>query len=222
MGTERLIEELVQDLVPVRRVPAPSVRLMWWGLLSLPAVALVVWLSGVRPDLVAKFSDPRFLFVEVAALVTALVSTYAALCAGSPDTPAWKVWLPLLPMALWLGALGRQCLGIDLWVGVGALQLSLDARCIPAIALGGAVPAIVTAALLWRSRGFRTGHACFCGALGAAALSAAALRLYHTADAALMVIVWELGSVALFTLVAGVTARAVLGIRQPSGARRPL
>jgi len=85
--------------------------------------------------------------------------------------------------------------------------------CLPAIALGGLMPAIAVVVMLRRSGKFRTIHAYLCGVLGAAALGAAALRLYHMEDAAIMVLVWQLGSVAVFSFVGGGISRIVVGIQ---------
>jgi hypothetical protein len=213
METERLVERLTAELTPVRRLARPGVRLAWWLLISVPAAGLVAWGFGLRPDLAARLADRTFLVAEGAALLTALVGIYAALCAGLPDQPGWKVWLPVAPMALWLAVLGRQCLDVFLRLGPQGLSITPDAMCLPAIALGGIVPALAIAVMLRRSGKFRTTHACLCGALGAAALGAAALRLYHMEDAAIMVLVWQLGSVALFSLVAGAISRVVVDNR---------
>jgi hypothetical protein len=214
MQTERLIERLTAELTPVRRISGPLTRLAWWLLVSVPAAGLVAWAFGLRPDLAARLADRSFLLEEGAALLTAVVGIYAALCAGLPDQPGWKVWLPMAPMALWLGLLGRQCVDVFLRLGPDGLSITSDAMCLPAIILGGLVPAIVIVVMLRRSGKFRTTHACLCGALGAAALSAAALRLYHREDAAVMVIVWQLGSVALFSLLAGAISRKLVDTRQ--------
>lgn len=211
MRTERLVERLAAELTPVRRIARPAMRLAWWLMISVPTTGLVVWAFGLRPDLAARLADRAFLVEEAAALLTALVGIYAALCAGLPDQPSWKVWLPVAPMALWLGVLGQQCLDVFFRVGPEGLQVTPDAMCLPAIALGGLVPAVAIVVMLRRSGKFRTTHACFCGALGAAALGAAALRLYHMEDAAIVVLVWQLGSVAVFSLVAGGISRIVVG-----------
>lgn len=219
METERLVEQLAADLKPVRRIFPPAARLGWWLLVSLPATALVAFAFGLRPDLAARLADPAFLLEEVAALLTALFAAYAALCAGLPDQPAWKLWLPLAPMALWLGTLGHQCLDVALRLGPKGLVITWDAMCLPAIALGGLVPLLAILLLLHRGGRFRTTHCSLCGALGAAALAAAALRLYHTQDAAIMVIVWQLGSAFLFTLLATLLTRLLLAVPQPHRAR---
>ena len=213
MKTETLIDRLTAELTPVHRIARPETRLAWWLLISMPAIAAVVRVFGLRPDLGDRLADRAFLIEVGAALLTALVGIYAALCAGLPDQPGWKVWLPMAPMALWLGVLGQQCVDVFFRLGPEGLQVTSDAMCLPAIALGGLVPAIAIVVMLRRSGKFRTTHACLCGALGAAALGAAALRLYHTEDAAIMVIVWQLGSVALFSLVAGAIGRMLVDNR---------
>ncbi len=210
MRTEHLVERLSAELTPVHRIASPAMRLTWWLLISVPAACLVVWAFGLRADLGVRAADRAFLVEEGAAILTALVGIYAALCAGLPDQPGWKVWLPMAPMALWIGVLGQQCVDVFLRLGPAGLQVTSDAMCLPAVALGGLVPAIAIVVMLRRSGKFRTTHACLCGALGAAALGAAALRLYHTEDAAIMVIVWQLGSVALFSLVAGAISRMLV------------
>lgn len=48
------------------------------------------------------------------------------------------------------------------------------------------------------------------GTLAAAALANFGLRLFHTADAALMVLVWQFGTVVLFTALAGLWGRRLL------------
>ena len=216
METERLVERLTAELTPVRRLARPGVRLAWWLLISVPAAGLVAGAFGLRPDLAARLADRTFLVAEGAALLTALIGIYAALCAGLPDQPGWKLWLPVAPMALWLAVLGRQCLDVFLRLGPQGLSITPDAMCLPAIALGGIVPAIAIVVMLRRSGQFRITHACLCGALGAAALSATALRFYHTEDSAIMVIVWQLGSVAVFSLAAGAISRIFVAARSGS------
>ncbi len=211
MDTGKLVGRLVADLAPVRPIARPAARLAAWLLISLPAAAAVTWLMGLRPDLADRLADPWFLAEEAAALLTVLVAGYAALCAGLPDEPGWKLWAPWVALGLWLATLGRQCW--DAWIALGpaGLVLRQDAMCIPAIAVGALVPAVAIVALLHRGTIVRGGRACLLGALAAATLADFALRLYHPEDAAVTVIVWQLGSVALFSLVAARLARLVVG-----------
>lgn len=209
-NTDELVERLVADLAPVRPIPKPARRLAWWLLVSLPAAGVIAWAMGLRPDLAARLTDPAFLAGQAAALATAVVAGYAALCAGLPDEPSWKLWAPWAAAGLWLATLGRQCWEAWITLGPAGLVLRQDAMCIPAVALGAIVPAVAIVALLRRGTCVRVRLASLFGALAAAAVGDLALRLYHPEDAALTVIVWQLGSVALFSIVAGAAARRVL------------
>lgn len=218
MQTDRLIAQLSLGLKPVRPLPSPGRRLLGWTAVSVPALAAVTLGFGLRADLGACFATPGFILELGGAMLTGWLGGYAALCAVVPDQPRWKTWLPAAPMLLWLGTLGQQCLAVVLRIGPAGLQATPDAMCLPAIAIGGIVPALGMTMLLRRARGVRRTHACFCGALAAAALGAAALRLYHPQDAAITVIVWQVGSVMLLSLVAGAIGR--LAISDSSGKAR--
>jgi hypothetical protein len=215
MATDELVAALAADLRPVRRIAPVWRRTLMWLLISLPAAGLVAWQAGLRPDLAARLADSRFLLTEVACLLTAISGCYAALCAELPDQRGWKLWLPLAPLALWLGTLGAQCWDVFLRLGPSGLVLTEDTMCLPAIVEGGLVPALVMVVLLRRGGRFRATHACLCGGLAAAAMGAAALQFYHVEDAAIMVIVWQLGAVMLLSLLAGLLGRIFLRPARP-------
>ena len=209
MDADALVARLADDLRPVRRVARPGIRLGAWLLVSAPAAAVVVWWHGLRPDFGAQLTNPAFVAGAGAALLTALVAGYAALCAGLPDQPGWKLWAPWGAAALWLATLGQQCWAAWALFGTDALAPGYDPMCIPAIAMGALVPAVAIVALLRRATAVRQGLAGLFGALAAGALAAFALRFYHAEDAAMMVLVWQLGSVALFTAAAAGLGRLV-------------
>ncbi len=214
MQTEELIAILGEDLAPVQRVAPPWRRLALWLGPSVVAGAVVALFFGIRPDIAQRLVDPRFVLEVAATLLTALSAAWAAFCAGRPDTPAWKLWLPMAPLALWLGTLGQQCLAVAITEGPGGLVVTPDVVCLPAIAMGGFVPAVAIVALLRRVTPFRRGHASFCASLAAAALGACTLRFYHAQDAAIMVLIWQVGSVAILTVAGGWIGRRLLpGLR---------
>ncbi|MDE2335626.1 MAG: DUF1109 family protein [Rhodospirillales bacterium] len=210
MQTDELITRLGEDLVAVRRAAPPWRRAALWLAPSAAAGAAVALGFGLRADLAQRLADPRFVLETGLALLTAIAAAWAAFCAGRPDEPAWKLWLPMLPLALWLATLGQPCLLILVTRGPAGLVVTQDAMCLPAIAAGGLVPAVAITALLRRVTPFRRGHASFCGALAAAALGACALRFYHTQDAAIMVLIWQLGSVAILTAAGSWIGRHLL------------
>jgi hypothetical protein len=200
MDTNSLIAALVVDLRPVRRLLPPVWRLLGWLAVSVPAAAAVVFMARTRPDLAAKLAEPAYLAELAAAVATVLVAGWAALAGCVPGAPRWKMWAPIVPLTLWMLSLGHQCW--DEWVRFGAsgVEFRSDWMCLPGIAVTGAIPAL--AIVIAIRRGARlTGVPVLWGSLAAAALANIALRLFHAEDAALTVIVWQFGSVALFTLI---------------------
>jgi len=201
MKTNDLIDALVAALTPVRPVRPPVWRLIGWLTVSVPVTALMVGAMGVRPDINARLADPTFLTQELASLATALVAGWAALVTCVPGEPRWKLWAPAAPLALWMAALGRQYW--DEWVrlGVNGMEFHSDLMCLPAIALTGAVPALAIVLAIRKGARLHTRYAVLWGSLAAAALANVGVRLSHVEDAALMVIVWQFGSVLLLTTI---------------------
>jgi hypothetical protein len=210
MNTDELIHALETTLTPVRRVPPPLRMLRIWAATTLPVLAAVVWLMGPLPDLAARFARPNFALQEALALATALVAAYGAFCAGRPDQPGWKLWPPFGLAALWAAALGRQCVLVAFGGPGAAWAVQLDVMCVPAIAVSALPSALVTVWLLRQGAMFRLQRACLCGALAAAAAAEAALRLYHPEGTLATMLVWQIGSVVLFTVAGGAFAAVSL------------
>ncbi|AJY27229.1 hypothetical protein BTM_6175 (plasmid) [Burkholderia thailandensis 34] len=212
MDTHTLIEALATDLRPVRRLFPPALRLLGWLAVSVPAVAAIVAWEGVRGDLAIRFAEPAFLTEQAAAVATALVAGWAALAGCIPGTARWKLWLPMAPVSLWIASLGHQCRSEWVRVGTAGLSFHPDWMCLPNIAVISALPAIAIVMAIRRGARLDTAPVLW-GSLAAAALANAALRLFHAEDAALMVIVWQFGSVVLFTAAMTLFRRFLVPIR---------
>jgi hypothetical protein len=214
LTTEELIERLASKAGPVRRLSSPQRRTATWLALSLPWVAAVVFIMGLRPDLATRLADPRWLVEEVAALATGLMAAMASFCASVPGRPRWEHFLPLLPLAVWLGTLGQGCVADWLQFGASGLTLRADWQCLPAIMMIGLVPAVVIALMILRAAPITPMTTAALAALAAGGLAAAALRLFHPEDTSLMVLVWQAGTVFGLVLIAALMGRTVL--RWPS------
>ncbi|OIQ91074.1 hypothetical protein GALL_270400 [mine drainage metagenome] len=214
METDRLIDALVAETAPVRRLPPPRRRLLSWLAVSLPALAMLVAVMGLRHDLALRLAEPRFLTQETAALATALTAALAALYAGIPGTPRWRLTLPLLPFAVWTLSLGQQCWHEWLAFGLSGMSFHPDAECIPGIAMAGLAPALAMLAMIRRGAPFQPRLTVGLATLAAAALGDAALRLFHPIDAGLMVLVWQFGTVLLLALLAALAGRQLLPLRK--------
>lgn len=212
-STEELIERLVADAKPVRPLRPPLVRTAIWLAWAAPWIAAVVWIMGVRPDIRVRAVDARWLIEEGAAMMTAVAAAAAAFCAGIPGRPRWERCLPLLPLAIWLGALGQGCAHDWLQFGGAGLAVHADWVCLPGVVLVGAGPAVVIATMIMRGSPVAPAMTAMLGALAAGGLAGAALPLIHRQDASVMVLVWQLGTVLGLTALAGLAGRRVLSWR---------
>lgn len=219
MKTDDLIGRIVAEAGPVRRLPPPARRLALWLAITLPCMAAVVMIMTPRADLVEKLGDPRFLTEQLAALATALAAAFAAFSAVVPDRSRWPLLLPLVPLAVWLGSLGLDCVSILMSAGPEGLRIEWDWVCIPAIVLVGAVPAAAIVVMLRRGAPILPCTAVALGALAAAAIGNFGLRLFHAQDASVMVLVWQFGTVALLTALAACAGRHILTWRHAPSVR---
>jgi hypothetical protein len=203
--THALIRRLADDVERVTPLPSPWRRASIWLGFAVAYVALIVFAFGLREDISEKLFDSRFIVEELAAIATALAAAFAAFWATVPGRSRWPLFLPALPLAVWLGSLGQGCVQAWQASGLAGPAFEIDLMCLPKIALIGLLPAAVMAIMIRRGAPLYPHVAVALGGLAAAALGNVGLRLFHTVDASLMVLVWQFGSVALLAALAGLS-----------------
>ncbi len=213
MDTDRLIERLAEKADPVRRLAAPWVRTAMWFAIAVPYVGLVVLIMAPRDDLLAKLSDFRFLLEQVAALSTGIAAAAAAFASIVPGYDRRITLLPLAPLGVWLASLGEGCVQAWMRDGAGGLSFTSDFLCIPAIALVGTLPALKMALMLRKGAPLWPHASAALGGLAAAGLGNFGLRLFHHQDASLMVLVWQMGTVFMLTMLSGSAGRLFMDWR---------
>ncbi len=115
--TSDLIDSLVADAAPVRRLRRPVVRLAGWLVLATVLLTLVALVHGLRPDLALKLRQPAFVASVAAAIVTGILSAAAAFIASVPGRSRRWLWVPLPALAFWMGTIAYGCL--TNWVQIG-------------------------------------------------------------------------------------------------------
>ena len=213
METEKLIERLAEVVEPVRPLARPWIRTAAWLLVAIPYIALVMFVVSPRADLIAKASEWRYVIEQFAALATGITAATAAFATVIPGYDRKFLFFPVLPLAIWLGSLGDGCVEDWIHFGPDGLSLQPDWSCFPAIALVGAVPAIVMAVMLRRGAPLTPHVTSALGGLAAAGLSNFGLRLFHSQDVSLMVLVWQVGAVCVLAAMAALAGRYVLNWR---------
>jgi len=211
--TSELIERLAAGVVPVRRLISPWRRALLWLAMSVPYVAAVVWLHAEAPHITTVFGDMRFVVELTAALATAGAAAVAAFYSVVPGLDRRVLYLPLVPLAIWLVLIGDGCVRDWLQLGVKGLGLRPDWHCLPPAIVIGILPAIGMVVMLRRGAPVQPRASVAIGALAVAALGNSGLSLFHVGDASIMVLVWHFGSVAVLSVLAGWMGRHILNWR---------
>ena len=220
IDTEKLIERLAAAVEPVRPLARPWIRTAAWLLVAIPYVALAVFVVSPRGDLISKALEWRYLVEQLAALATGIAAATAAFATVIPGYDRRFLFLPALPLAIWLGSLGDGC--VEDWIHFGPAGLSLRPEwfCFPSIVLVGAIPAIVMVVMLRRGAPLTPHITAALGGLAAAGLGNFGLRLFHSQDASLMVLVWQVGTVLVLTAMAAWAGHYLLNWRSIIGTNR--
>lgn len=180
---ERLIEELVADLHPVRRLRSPGLKAFaWLAVVGMLAAALASFSDLVAVgDRLASVLDMRL--AVAGSTLTAALAAFAAFQTSMPDRkPAWAL-LPLPAALLWLGAGGLGCLRAWGVSHTPPATLEQERVCLVFI-IGVSVPlSVLLIAMLRRASPLRPGVTLAMGGLAAASASATLLNLFHPYDA---------------------------------------
>lgn len=209
LSTDQLIQRLADSAIPRKPLRVSWQRTAIWLGLSLPYVALVVLMMSPRADIAQKTDDFRYLIEQGGALITAIFTAYAAFSSTIPGQSKRALMLPLIPLSMWLASLVQGCWLAFVEKGLSGISFQLDLICLPAIALAGTFPAIIIVIMIRRGAPLVPHLTVALAALAAAALGNFGLRLFHTQDASLMVLVWQFGTVVGLTAIAGMMASRI-------------
>ena len=188
-STEKLIERIAQQAVPVKPAIHPFALSAKWLAAMMAYLMATVILSGVRPDLSAKLDSPLWVaeLVLLAAIVVSACLSAALL--SFPDMHQ-KRWLAFTPAVI--GVLFMLVLGLA-WQADNppAPHAGHTLQCTLKIALLALLPA---AFMFYSMRGFASTHPYLAGGialLAAFSIGSISLRLYESTDSMLHVIQWH-------------------------------
>ncbi|HYI83396.1 MAG TPA: NrsF family protein [Acetobacteraceae bacterium] len=207
--TEEVLADLVADLRPVQRLAAPGWRAAGWLATAAAIVGAAVAWHGLRPDIGARLALPYEVGQWLASVATGVLAAVAAFLVALPDrSPRWAL-LPLPALAVWLASLGWGCFADLARMGPQALALGTSWSCLRFI-IGVGLPLL--GSMLWVLRhaaSIRPVPVALLAGLAAAPLCSAGLSLFHHLDAALMILLWHGGAIALVTGLGGAVGRTV-------------
>lgn len=213
METNELIHQLAGQPAAIHRLAPPWRRSAIWFAISVSYAVAIILVQPLDFNL-WQIADTRFVIEQIATLATVVTASIAAFWSVVPGYDRRLLLLPLVPLAVWLAALGEGCVHEWLQFGSAGLALRTDWDCLPAAILIGIVPAIAIVVMLRRGAPLVPQTTLALAAVAVAALSSFAMRLHHYGDASIIILVWHLGSVAVLALAGSLVARLILNWRR--------
>jgi hypothetical protein len=204
LPTERLIEQLVENTEPVRRLRPPLIRAALWLFFASIIGTLVILSFAHLAVFERRAEDPKLVSELCGTLLTGIAAVIASFYLSLPDrSSAWAL-LPLPPLALWIASSGYSCYRHWITFGPGGWELGDSANCFRFI-LATSVPlGICLWVVLWRARPLSPARVSAVAGLGVAALAAFLLQFFHPFDVTFMDLAVHL--VAVMVVVAIATA----------------
>src|ERR1700724_1447362 len=106
--TETLIRQLTGRPPRVRPLARPWVRAAAWLGIAVPSALLVVVTMSMHGDWVSRLLVARVVSEEAFALATGILAAIGAFSSVVPGYNRRVLFLPLVPLILWLGGLGQS------------------------------------------------------------------------------------------------------------------
>jgi hypothetical protein len=209
-STSDVIDSLVADAKPVRRLQPPAVRALCWLMFAALMLSLVAVEHGVRPDLMLKLRQPVFATSVVAALMTGVLAAMASFTASVPGRSRRWLLLPAPALAVWILTIGYGCL--TGWVNIGPDGISLGetARCFATLAITGIPLSLAMLIMLRYVARLSPTPVAMTGSLAVAAMTTTAVSLFHPLDATVLILLWNLGVTALLLAFSGLYGKRLL------------
>lgn len=213
--TPELVDLLAKSARPIRRLPSPRTRSATWLSFAVAILTVITLYHGLRSDITERLGESLFLVQIGASLITGVMAAYAAFCLSLPDrSPLWAL-APVPTLVLWISVIGYGCLVGWVSLPSSGLPRSEIFQCLGTIALTSAPLLLLFAIMLRPSRAAKPTSASLMGALSVASFAAAGVSLIHNIEASMMVIMLNVGTVALMLALSGVFGQRVVSGIQP-------
>jgi hypothetical protein len=157
--------------------------------------------------------DERLVLEQTAALLTGITAAIVAFTTVVPGRPRTVLIAPIVPLAVWLGAVAERCVH-EGSLGSQMLRLLVShCACLPATLLAAVPPAVAIMVMLRRGAPMAPHLTTMLGALAAAGLGNFGIRFVHTNDAGVVVLVWHLLAVFVLSLALAAIGHRIVNWR---------
>ena len=214
-NTDQLIDRLVADASPVRRLVDPRRRAALWTALALVCIGLGVAYFGVRRDLAGAMMLLPFLARVALLVATMWLSVVAALRLSVPgeDERAWTRWWPLLFLGALISVVAAEL--VLVWV-VGEAGSPLRGwTCVRKLTFVGILPAFGAMVLIRRAAPLDPVWAALLGLVAAGAAGALTSELACPVRVPMHVMLWHVLPIAVYAAVGTAAVWLVVKLRRP-------
>ena len=207
---DRLIGALAADLRPVRRLPPPVLRALFWLALVAAVAAVLATFADVAAMWHRLAASPDMWLAVLGSIATAATAAFAAFEISLPDrSRAWAL-LPVPALALWVGASGLGCMRAYVLPGTHIAAIGETRDCLLFI-IGLSVP-LSAALILMLRRAYSLAPTLTAAMAGLASAAAAAtlLNFFHPFDAAAIDLAVHAAAVVLVVVAARALGSRIL------------
>ncbi len=167
------------------------------------AVIILLTISqGLRPQFVDHMRGPTFAVGMISSLLTGVLAAIAAFQLSLPDRSRFWCLLPLPPLAVWLSNIGYQCFAGWVSLPPGAVTIEAASGCFATLLLTSFPLSLTLLVMLRHAALIEPVLVALMASLAVSALTSMALSMFHPLDATIMVLGWNLGTVALAVCLA--------------------
>jgi hypothetical protein len=116
---------------------------------------------------------------------------------------------PYLPLALWFSTVGYGCFTDWISIGPDGIHMGEAVQCLATLLMTSVPLSIAIVIMLRYAALLRPSEVSVMAGLAVAAMTAFALSLFHSLDATVMILMWNLGVAALIAGLASVFGRSI-------------
>lgn len=207
MDTEALIARFAAEGAK-KPLPHPLAVAGKWLVLLAVYFGIVTLVTGFRPDIATKWTQPLYLMELTGMLATAIAAAIAASFLALPDVGQrpWLKFVPLIPIMI-LGALLMQSIASGNAMPLIECIKMQRYDCLVRITLFSVVPAAFMFITIQRAAPTRCCWAGSMAGLSTASFGYVLLRIVDTADDPSALVIWHLIPVMLVTMIGMVVGK---------------
>ena len=213
--TSELIDAIAASAKPVRRLKPPIVRALAWLAFAVILLGLLSVNLGFRSDLAQQIEQSFFVMAVGSSFATGILAGISAFLISLPDRSRRWLLLPLPALLLWLSSISYGCLTDWISVGPSGIDLGETARCFSTLVLIAIPLMLVIFVLLRHAAHVRATETILAASIAVSGIAATGLALFHALDASILVLLSNLGAIALTMLFGHFSGNRMFAMLSP-------